>query len=172
MHRSNSRQLEKNPRKGTRKAEIIDSLVKRGISYPEKVTVKQLLEIVSKNQNLFKKLYAVDTIAQKAGHEVCRLPPYYCIFNPIELMWSYVKKTIRRENITPTVGDSVITKIRHIINTSDPILWKNSYNHCKKIEQGFLKTSCTNFIINVGSDSSDNETMENNSESEEISESS
>lgn len=100
-----SRQLEKIPRKGTRKAEIIDFLVKRGISYPEKSTVKQLLEIVSKNENLFKKVYAVDEMAQKAGHEVCRLPPYYCIFNPIELMWSYLKKTIRRENITPTVGE-------------------------------------------------------------------
>ncbi len=34
------------------------------------------------------KKYRVDEMAKAAGHEVVRLPPYHCTFNPIELVWA------------------------------------------------------------------------------------
>jgi transposase len=38
--------------------------------------------------NYTEKKYAVDEIIEQAGHEVLRLPPYHCIFNAIEMVWS------------------------------------------------------------------------------------
>ena len=37
------------------------------------------------------KLYRVDEMAKAAGHEIIRLPPYQYKFNPIELLWAYMK---------------------------------------------------------------------------------
>jgi len=36
------------------------------------------------------KIYELDEIALQIGHEVVRLPPYHCQYNPIELIWAQV----------------------------------------------------------------------------------
>jgi transposase len=61
--------------------------------FEEGYTKKQLLEIL--HTRTFEKEFVVDMIAQKYYHTVVRLPPYFCIFNPIELMWAQLKKRIR-----------------------------------------------------------------------------
>lgn len=67
---------------------------------PQKHTKNTLLELIKK-QN-FEKEYVVDNLVQQNGHEVLRLPPYYCVFNPIEMVWGTLKKkyenTIRPPN--------------------------------------------------------------------------
>lgn len=35
-----------------------------------------------------KKIYAIDQLAYERRHEVIRLPPYHCQYNPIELIWA------------------------------------------------------------------------------------
>ena len=45
---------------------------------------------IAKAMNV-EKLYRVDKLAKAAGHEIIRLPPYHCKFNPIELLWAYMK---------------------------------------------------------------------------------
>ena len=39
----------------------------------------------------WERTYEIDKIAKDFGHCVIRLPPYYCEFNPIELIWAQVK---------------------------------------------------------------------------------
>ena len=41
--------------------------------------------------------YAVDKMAENAGHTMVRLPPYHCIFNPIEMLWGYQKGRARSQ---------------------------------------------------------------------------
>lgn len=37
------------------------------------------------------KTFVIDEMAQEYGHDVLRLPPYHCEYNPIELMGNYEK---------------------------------------------------------------------------------
>jgi transposase len=48
--------------------------------------------------------YAVDTMAEKAGHTVLRLPPYHCILNPIEKVWAYQKDLAKTGNVDHRVA--------------------------------------------------------------------
>jgi transposase len=56
-----------------------------------KATKADLLKIIADSEVNKEKKYYVDTIAQQNGHVVLRLPPYYCVLNPIELVWSQFK---------------------------------------------------------------------------------
>ena len=42
--------------------------------------------------------YNIETLAEKYGHKIIFLPPYYPEFNPIELCWARVKNFIAAEN--------------------------------------------------------------------------
>ena len=46
-----------------------------------------------------KKIYVVDEMAKAAGVTICRLPPYHCVFNPIELVWGYAKGQVALRNV-------------------------------------------------------------------------
>lgn len=46
------------------------------------------------------KKYELDEIALQMGHEVVRLPPYHCQYNPIELIWAQVKGKVAKNNTT------------------------------------------------------------------------
>ncbi|EEC08701.1 hypothetical protein IscW_ISCW018723 [Ixodes scapularis] len=50
----------------------------------------ELLQL-SKKVNTPGTAYRIDTLAAAHSHEVPRLPPHHCKFNPIELEWSKVK---------------------------------------------------------------------------------
>jgi len=45
------------------------------------------------------------------GHEVIRLPPYHCQYNPIELIWVEVKAEVAKNNITFKMTD--VKKLAH-----------------------------------------------------------
>ena len=40
--------------------------------------------------------HVLDKLAQEAGHEVIRLPPYHCDRNPIEMIWAKMKPTFEK----------------------------------------------------------------------------
>jgi hypothetical protein len=85
-----SRQSDKIPNTGSLKIEIQDFLMKHDLYYEDGYTKKQLLEVLRTKS--FEKHDVVDQLAQKYGHTVLRLPPYFCILNPIELIWGQLKK--------------------------------------------------------------------------------
>jgi len=45
------------------------------------------------------------------GHEVIRLPPYHCQYNPIELIWAQVKGEVVTKNSTFKIAD--VEKLMH-----------------------------------------------------------
>lgn len=84
-----SRQTRTIPNRRTKKSNILEFIKEKNLAVPQKnPTIKVLLEIIEK-QN-FEKEYYIDELCKTHDHTLLRLPPYYCIFNPIELIWAYI----------------------------------------------------------------------------------
>lgn len=96
------RQIEKNPNTGTRKDKIVRFLRDHYIDVPSRSTKKILLDLVKENN--FEKRFFIDELATSKGHQILRLPPYYCIFNPCELLWGLLKEYVR--NNQPNFPDN------------------------------------------------------------------
>ena len=78
-----SRQEVKVPTHATKKAEILEFMMKKNLPIPGPVPTRPvLLERIKLFQ--VEKEYFVDNLIRRHGHEVLRLPPYYCVLNAIE----------------------------------------------------------------------------------------
>ena len=108
--------MEKTPSMNMRKNEMIDFMKKYSIRIPEPVPIKPVLLSLIKAANIQKQCI-VDNIAKLAGHSVLRLPPYHCMLNPIEMVWSQLKQRCRRDNIYTNEPVKVLELIRDVCNT-------------------------------------------------------
>ena len=75
---------------------IQDWLDSRGLQYDDDLRKLELVQLV-KSLHLPKK-YVIDELAAEKGHQILRLPPFHCDFNPIELIWSQLKGLMRQRN--------------------------------------------------------------------------
>ena len=75
---------------------------------PATVTKKQILDSWKRHRSRFE-YYVVDKMAKDAGHVVLRLPPYHCVFNPIELLWAYQKDIARKDGCERTASEAIAT---------------------------------------------------------------
>ncbi|CAH1163424.1 unnamed protein product [Phaedon cochleariae] len=62
-------------------------------------------------------VYVVDELFGAYGHTILRLPPYYCVFNPIEMVWAAIESKVRKNNQSPQFSESVSTTIRTVVNS-------------------------------------------------------
>ncbi|KAJ3665065.1 hypothetical protein Zmor_000579 [Zophobas morio] len=122
-----------------------------GLLFERKITKKILLQIVKKSNMPIK--YVVDEMATRSGHVVLRLPPYYCVLNPIEMMWSTLKRGVKKNNTSPNFSASVVELIRKQVNNMKSDGWKNCVRHVIEVEEHYLSPNVQNFIINVNNDS-------------------
>lgn len=110
--------------------------------------------------------YVVDNLAEQYGHKVLRLPPYHCIFNPIELIWGitkcYYNNHIGRDGNTE---QDCLAMWREALKTVTPEMWKNSIKHTEsEIMQWYEREHVMDrrevlpLIINIEDDSSDYDT--------------
>lgn len=151
-----SRQKEVIPCTSTRKGEIQSFLDKHGITYPVKATKKVLLQIIS--EHTFEKKYYVDEKAKEKGCKILRLPPYYCILNPIEMMWGNLKRSVRQRNNDPKFSEAVLNHIRDTVDATDH-LWMNCCRHVRELEEKMKRNyGHPPVIINVTDNDSDSET--------------
>lgn len=109
------------------------------------------------------KQYKIDSLVKQHCHEVVRLPPYYCIYNPIELVWAELKRNVRRFNKTPSLSAAVIQHIRDAVGNINGELWKKCCQHARKEEE---KTEVgpalmEPFIISIADEDDDDEDNEN-----------
>lgn len=88
--------LEKAPKSSTQKADIQAWLTKKGISWSADMVRAELLEFFKVNTPAT--VYRIDSLAAAHSHEVLRLLPYHCEFNPVELVWSKVKGYVASKN--------------------------------------------------------------------------
>lgn len=105
----------KAPTTVSNKSDMLDYIKKNNIEIPVPIPNKKiLLEKIREKQ--IPKHYVVDSMAKEGGHRIIRLPPYLCVLNPIEMMWSKVKALVRRHNTTPQLSADLIHKIRKIVD--------------------------------------------------------
>lgn len=94
--------------------------------------------------------YVVDSMG---GHTVLRLPPYHCVLNPIEAVWSKVKGYVALNN-----KSSKLNEVRILLNKGlklvTPNMWQSFIRHEKEEEEKFWKldslcdTTVDRFVIN------------------------
>lgn len=150
------------PTTSTKKADIVRFMESKGMEVPMKATKKILLEMV-KAKN-FKNEYFVDNFFESHGHTVLRLPPYYCVLNPIEMVWAATKKQLRKINQTPEISESVIDNIRTIMAQLDETdLWRNCVSHVETKENEYSVLPPVNpLVINVNGESSSEDSDSDN----------
>lgn len=154
-----SRILDKTPTKSSKKEEMKEWLQHKNFDFPDTATKDQLFQLIKPfTEN---KIFVVDQIIEKAGHEVLRLPPYHCQFNAIEMVWSQAKRYF----------DKNIIKNKDVFGTWEQALksvsteqWAHYVEHTNKIiKSAWDKLRVTReqqpLIINLGtSDEEDTST--------------
>uniref|UniRef100_A0A6P7GZG8 Uncharacterized protein LOC114342564 n=1 Tax=Diabrotica virgifera virgifera TaxID=50390 RepID=A0A6P7GZG8_DIAVI len=155
-----SRQLKKIPNKYSRKDELQDFLLSQDLYFEDWYTKDQLVEVL--NTKLFVKEYIIDNAASKNGHTTLRLPPYYCVLNPIELLWSQLKYNVRQKNVSPKCYNTVVKLIDSEFKNISEDNWKKAIEHVKNIEKEYLKNIpvINKIIINVENSDSEEESDE------------
>lgn len=158
---------EKIPTKSCTKAVIQAWLTSKNVNWEESMNKMELMEIVDSIRGRYDK-FVIEEIAKSAGHEILRLPPYHCELNPIEEVWSQVKRYVAQENSTFKIQD-VQKLMAEGISKVTPEQWKNYTADIIKIEQQFWETDCLidkihdRVVINLEEDS-DNSTSEEDEE--------
>jgi transposase len=94
-----SHQTEKAPVFSTKKGEMIEWLNKNHLIYPAEATKKVLWDIIKSKKENMQKSYVIDHLIKDNGHRVLRFPPYNCQYNPIELVWGFLK-TFYNKHVT------------------------------------------------------------------------
>ena len=70
--------------------------------------------------------YIVDNIAKTLGCSVLQLPPYHCMLNPIEMVWSHIKQHCRRQAIHTNKPSKVLDLIHAVYSTkTSPKNWES-----------------------------------------------
>jgi transposase len=120
-----SRLHEKHPTTAWRKSELQNWLRENNILYSDLDTKNSLLQICRANYR--EKVCEVDCIIREAGHEVLRLPPYHCMFNPIEMVWSQSERLYDKEVLKPNVD--VVSAWNIAPNSVTKEQWSNYFRH-------------------------------------------
>lgn len=131
-----SRCAKKTPASNWRKADIQEWLKDQHVEYDPDMRKVELLELVRPLRQ--KREYVLDNLAQDAGHEVIRLPPYHCDLNPIEMIWAHMKAYVRQRNTSGRLED-VERLLRKSQDVIDEDLWRNCCRHVMKLEQQYWR---------------------------------
>lgn len=147
---------EKVPTTAWRKQDIQSWLRDRKIVYTSDMLKIELLQLVKSIKEKHER-YVIDEMVKLHGHTILRLPPYHCQLNPIEMIWSQIKRYVARENKTFKLPDvKVLTKVGISQVTAEN--WNKYVQHVIKEEDAFWRIDelqeevVQQLIINVGQD--------------------
>ncbi|KAL4123029.1 hypothetical protein QTP88_015261 [Uroleucon formosanum] len=125
-------QVQNYPKSNDTKATFQIWLKENGVEFNSFETLSELRERV-KHLKPKDKRYELDEIALQMGHEVIRLPPYHCQYNPIELIWAQVKGEIANKN-----NSFKITDVEDLANIAIENVtvdnWKRCVDHCERLQ--------------------------------------
>lgn len=152
---------ERVPTKYSTKGAMLEWLEKKNISHDSTMRKAELFDIISKHAPK-STIYRVDRILKEAGHEIARLPPYHCDLNPIEYIWSSVKRCIREKNVT---GDLSLSNLQLLLKEAflkvNQTEWKKQCEHIIKLENiywnkdGLMEEIVDELVINLSDSDSD-----------------
>ncbi|KAF0724741.1 DDE 3 domain-containing protein [Aphis craccivora] len=120
------------PKTNTRKADVQKWLQEKSIPFTPEETLCELRKKVKLSMPKRKK-YKLDEIALQMGHEVVRLTPYHCQYNPIEIIWAQVKGEVAEKNHSFKIAD-VEVLVNNALNAVTKENWAKCGEHCAKIQ--------------------------------------
>ena len=167
--RTYSVQVDKAPTIASRKEEMLNWLTRHDVQADPTLTKGALLAIINNIKPRTPK-YHVDELAKLHGHEIIRLPPYHCHFNPIELIWAQVKGYVADNNKTFTMREveKLVVEGMDRVSAED---WRKAVSHVEKElkdaseKKGTLDAATDHIIIRLG----DSEDSVSDSESDNVS---
>lgn len=145
--------VNKVPSTNSLKKEIQLWLTQNKLEYDEGLTKPQLLEIIKRNRPEPK--YEIEMILAENNHRCLYLPPYHCDLNPIELIWSTMKRNVAMVNIEHK-NNEIPRLVKEAFDAISVNEWTQHCNHIHRLEGEYLKHDTyldEPFIINVASDS-------------------
>jgi transposase len=80
-----------------RKEDIKQWLLAKNIPFPDDSLKRERLQTVESVRSEYTSC-VVDEMAEQRGVTVCKLPPYHCELNPIELVWNQIKRHVAVHN--------------------------------------------------------------------------
>lgn len=161
--------MNKVPTSNARKDELLHWLQEHNVPADMGMTKVMLYTLVQQNKPATP-TYVIDEMAHSYGHEVIRLPPYHCHFNPIELVWADVKFYVRNNNKSFTVTE-VERLFREGVAKIDATTWKNKVHHVEKLINEAQKidgiiSEHPQLMISLGDDSDSDDDSEQDSTEE------
>ena len=152
--------LDRVPVQSWLRKDIISWLEAKDIPY-DKDMVKAELVRVANIANVGHKYdtHVIDSLAKQAGHTVVRLPPYHCMLNPIEMIWSRVKDYVAENNKTFKLRDiwPLVENGLDLANSK----WKKCIEHVVTVEEnkfwemdGLCDTIVDRLVITSGESTS------------------
>lgn len=148
-----SRKKDKDPTSSSTKAMMIKWLQEKNFPFPTDLRKSELYQLVKLHKPPIP-TYEIDSKATELGFKVIRIPPYHCHYNPIEMVWSYLKSFVRERNKTFKLKD-VKQLFFEAIDRVTPELWSKYVKHAKKAmdedwaSEGLNDRSVEEFIINL-----------------------
>ncbi|KAF0745140.1 DDE 3 domain-containing protein [Aphis craccivora] len=133
------------PKSNAIKSSVQQWLRKNGVDFSPLETLSELRERV-KSLIPKEKKYELDEIALQMGHEVVRLPPYHCQYNPIELIWAQVKEEVAKNNTTFKFDD-VEKLLNDALDSVTVDNWKKCTDHCHNLQEDFIKEGLRDEIL-------------------------
>ena len=153
-----SRLEEKRPTTAWKKVDLQLWLQKNCIAFSELHKKDTLLKLCKAHYK--KPVYVVDNIITAAGHDVLRLPPYHCIFNPIEMVWSQTKRFYDKDVLK---SKNPLDAWNRALQNVTPEQWKSYVKHTENIiktywdKEKFVKVNNIIINLNVETDESDSD---------------
>lgn len=137
---------EKPPSSNTRKAEIEKWLEEKSIPHDNSKTRNELLALVRLHKQKYR-TYELDKISAELGHEVIRLPPYHCQYNPAELIWAQVKKEVANGNSSFRLSN-VEQLLHEALDKVSVDNWRKCVQHAERLqEEDFLKEGLRDNVL-------------------------
>ena len=131
--------------------------------------LKSELRELAKKKNKPEPQYIYDRMALENDFVVACLLLDRCMFNPIELIWAWIKREVAKENKTFKITDDMALK-NEAISAVTANQWHNACLHCKILVDEFWKTDCLQeeyveqFLIDVNGDDGENDKDDDSSD--------
>jgi transposase len=150
------------PTTAWRKEDIEQWLLAKNIPFPDNSLKRELLQTVKSVRNEYTSC-VVDEMAEQRGMTVCRLPPYHCELNPVELVWSQIKRHVAEHN-TRFKASFMNNLIDIAFSAVSDNQWANYFRHIEHTEQEMWEADNSQddvgpLIVQLSDSSSSNSTI-------------
>ncbi|XP_031342269.1 uncharacterized protein LOC116170184 [Photinus pyralis] len=150
-----------------RKEVIRSWLDANNISTTEDMRKAELLMLVKNISH--SKTYYVDELLKQHQHTVVRLPPYHCELNPIELIWSTMKRKVAMNNVGQS-NSNIVQLVKNACAEITQQEWEKHCIHVKHIAEQMWEADClteefiesVEFVVNTGSSDEDELSSDDN----------